>query len=340
MNDNTTSKKLKRLATQFYDRHWLKMSVIAAIICLLGLGWMIGSTVSTHQERHRAEQAEKRLSELRDERAAEIQRLEVEFDLELERRIKQAKLDAQAEMAEQLAALNQQLEEEQQAYADLEQAMNDLERTYQELMDTVFGPGWNQTMTPPTDPLEATAMMVGICQDFLDRYFPAGLEPHIDIYLGWRETYPEGYANLIRWGGGEEPSLPLPYAMQVAAEIAYDGYRWDTWIEHRLGPRAYRSPYYGRGPEYAYYLWKRGRPIENALATLEAESTYGLGGSIHFGILYGGYPNTIEGYCDLLDTWSNSNDPWAQACFWNMPGYPRYQQGFIKIVEAVKGWRP
>ena len=35
-------------------------------------------------------------------------------------------------------------------------------------------------------------------EDQLRLYFPAGLEPCIDIYLGWRERYPEGYARLIR----------------------------------------------------------------------------------------------------------------------------------------------
>lgn len=169
---------------------------------------------------------------------------------------------------------------------------------------------------------------------------PADIGPLVDLYLRWEDTWPEGYANLIRWGRGEQPPLPVSEAKLIAAEIAYDGYRWDTWIAHRLGPRAEQSPYYGLGKECARYLRQRGRTIENALATLEAESTYGLGGSLHFGILVPGYPNTLEGYCDLLDTWSDSNDPWAQACFWNMPGYPRYQQGFVRIVEAIKSWRP
>ena len=173
-----------------------------------------------------------------------------------------------------------------------------------------------------------------------DYWFPQGIEPVMEIYLGWREAYPEGYARLIAWGRGEVPPRRLDPAMIEASRIAYDGYRWDTWIECRLGARASQSPYYGKGQECAYCLWKRGRTIENALATLEAESTYGLAGSLHFGILYGGYPNTLEGYCDLLDTWSKSIDPWEQACFWNMPGYPRYQQGFTKIAETMRGWRP
>ncbi len=173
-----------------------------------------------------------------------------------------------------------------------------------------------------------------------DRWFPNGIGPDIEIYLGWRERYPEGYARLVAWGRGETPPLPLDPAMQEAARIAYNGLRWDSWIEHRLGGRAAQSPYYGRGLECSYYLWQRGRNIENALATLEAESTYGLGGTLHFGILYPGYSNTLEGYCDLLDTWSASTDPWQQACFWNMPGYPRYQQGFTRIAEAAGEWRP
>jgi hypothetical protein len=180
----------------------------------------------------------------------------------------------------------------------------------------------------------------GYGPDTRDRWFPKGIMPDIDIYLGWRERYPEGYARLVAWGRGETSPLPLDPAMQEAARIAYNGLRWDSWIEHRLGGRAAQSPYYGRGLECAYCLWQRGRNIENALATLEAESTYGLGGSLYFGILYPGYTNTLEGYCDLLDTWSKSTDPWGQACFWNMPGYPRYQQGFTRIAEAAGEWRP
>ena len=37
-----------------------------------------------------------------------------------------------------------------------------------------------------------------LSEDQLRLYFPAGLEPCIGIYLGWRERYPEGYAKLIR----------------------------------------------------------------------------------------------------------------------------------------------
>ena len=109
-------KQVAQWVDAFYDRHWMKVSIIFAVIFLLGVGTFTGSVLSTHKERHRAEQAEKRLAELREEHTTEIQRMEVEFDLELERRVEEARIEAQAEMAEEMAVLNQKLEDQNQAY--------------------------------------------------------------------------------------------------------------------------------------------------------------------------------------------------------------------------------
>lgn len=128
-------------------------------------------------------------------------------------------------------------------------------------------------------------------------------------------------------------------------KVCYWAFKWDSWIGPFRG--CWNSPFYGKGIDYVEYLFRRGRAWENCLATLEAESTFGLGGTCYYGILYGSYQNTLEGYCNLLDergTPNNpndppvSNDPWEQACFWNMPGYPRYQEGFCRIVNTIKGW--
>lgn len=171
-----------------------------------------------------------------------------------------------------------------------------------------------------------------------------GFEVHIDQYLAWHDTYPEGWARLLKWGRAflmgdwaNMPPLPLDPAMIESCYIAYEGARWDAWIDFR-GCR--NSPFYGRGVEIARYLRSRGRSVANCLATLEVESTFGLGGSCYFGILYGNYANTIEGYCALLADNGVGNDPWEQACFWNMPGYPTYQNGFCKVVRTIEGWYP
>jgi len=132
-------------------------------------------------------------------------------------------------------------------------------------------------------------------------------------------------------------TYPMSDEYREAAIIAYEGERWDCWI-HLRGYT--NSPYYGRGVEIAKYLHARGRAVENCLATLEVESTFGVASTCHFGILYGNYPNTVEGYCDLLDDYEVSNDPWEQSCFWNMPGYPRYQNGFCRVVETIEGFWP
>jgi hypothetical protein len=326
------SGKLKQRARAWYERNWLKVAIAIGIIFLFAFGVFIGSFFFNHQTRHDLEQAEKRLVEQQEAHATEIQRLEVEFDLELDRRIEQARLDAQAEMAEQLAALNQQLEEEQQAYADLVQAMDDLEQTYQMVMDTVFGPGWDQTMLPVTDPLEATAMLASQAA----WYFT----DNVDEYLEWKESCPPGYAHLVSTGRKVlkgEHTYPMSPGFREAAITAYNGERWDCFIAWR---GCTRSPFYGKGVEVVRYLRSHGRVWSNCLATLECESTYGLGGSIYFGILYGNYSNTIEGYCALLNDHGVSNDPWEQSCFWNMPGYPRYQNGFCNIVSTMEGFWP
>jgi len=329
---------------EFLTQHKRTLLAILITVIILTTSFFMGWYFGGGHDRRQTDQAMKRLNEIKRDYEIELQKQSNYWEIECKRRIDKARIEAQAEMAEQIVTLNQRLEEEQQAYDDLEQTMQDLQNTYQELMDTVFGPGWDSQSYIPyiSNPLVMTALL----SEDLSYYFPRGLEPVIDIYLGWETTYPEGYANLERWGKafalGDEsnyPSLKIDPAMKAACEIASNAKLWDSWIAYRLGGRAHLSPFYNRGKEYAYYLWQKGRSVENCLATLEAESTYGLGGTIYYGILYGNYSNTLEGYCALLNDYNVSNDPWEQACFWNMPGYPRYQNGFCQIVNTIKGFR-
>ncbi len=180
--------------------------------------------------------------------------------------------------------------------------------------------------------------------EYLDYFYPQGLGPSIDLYLAWEINYPEGFEDLTNWGRAflqgdtaNQPPLRLDPAMYQACLIAYEGHRWDCWLEYR---DAVASPYYGRGVEIARYLYSRNRSVANCLATLEVESRFGLGGSIDFGILYQNYPNTVEGYCNLLDALGVGNDPAAQAWAWNSPGGQRYADGFCKVVRTIEGWYP
>lgn len=169
------------------------------------------------------------------------------------------------------------------------------------------------------------------------------LVPELENYLRWKTTYPEGYVRLLQLGReylqgtANYPLYAHDAAMVEAALIAYEGARWDCYI-HLRGCAS--SPYYGRGAEIAKYLYSRGRAVANCLATLEVESTFRLGGTVDFGILYGNYPNTVEGYCDLLDDYGVSNDPNAQAWFWNSPGCPRYADGYCRVVHTIETFWP
>lgn len=164
-----------------------------------------------------------------------------------------------------------------------------------------------------------------------------GAEPD---YLHTYPSNPQAYQHLVATGRAVlrgEHTHPMSDAFREDAIIAYEGERWDCWIAFRGYTH---SPYYGRGVEISEYLHGRGRSIANCLATLEVESNFGCGGSIDFGILYGNYPNTVKGYCDLLDAYGVGNDPNAQAWFWNSPGCPRYARGFCRVVNTIENWWP
>jgi len=126
--------------------------------------------------------------------------------------------------------------------------------------------------------------------------------------------------------------------MADAYKVIYNSFRINGWIGPYRG--CWNSPFYGKGLKYAEYLFRRGRAWENWLATLEFESTFGLGGTCYYGILYKDYSNTVEDYCNLLDDHNVSNDPNEQAWFWNDPGCPRYADNMVKFVNTVRNWYP
>lgn len=323
----------------------------AVIIAMFIAAIFISIHYSNQAANERARQAELRLNELKDEQEQEKIGWETAKQIEIDKAIEEARAKAQAEMAEQMAVLNQRLDEENKAYEDLLKSFDDLKATYEQLMETVFGPGWNNQSYMPImyEPVIAMAVAAEDVND-LSYFFPKGLDPHIDIYLGWREKYPEGYANLMKWGKafsmGDEanyPPLLLDPAMREACFIAYDGARWDAALDmfNRRG-----SPYYSKGRDIVRYLRKRNRDWYSALTIMEFESTCGIaGGSNDMGILDGRFqPGNIYNYCDYLDWWQTntfgytSNELPKIMMVYN--DHESYRSNFYEMATNLKNWYP
>jgi hypothetical protein len=309
-----------------------------------------GIYIGIERGQREADDAKKRLNELTEQYNTDKIRMQTEFEIELERRIDQAKIEARAEMVEELARLNKELEEQQQAYYDLEQAFDELKQATDEAVEMLYGPtGTLDIPKIPTakgEPIATTAMLIDIddwygytlgkyhntdnpyLRSIMINYGRYLCQNNIDLPIALSNSGLRGVKNVV---GSLLDSTS-------AFKVIYNGFRWDSWI----GVRGYwgRSPFYEKGISYCDYLFRRGRNWANCLATLEAESSCGVGGTCYFGILYGNYPNTIEGYCDLLDNHGVGNDAWEQSCFWNMPGYPNYQEGFCRIVSTLEGFWP
>ncbi|MFA4972865.1 MAG: hypothetical protein WC683_09645 [bacterium] len=109
-------------------------------------------------------------------------------------------------------------------------------------------------------------------------------EPRVEIYLGWREKYPEGYANLISWGrmilrGDPLPDIFRPQgmdpAMAEASLIAHAGHEIDCYLMHYP-----RSPLNGYGREFALAGNKYGVSPYLLVALTAAESTFATDGSL------------------------------------------------------------
>lgn len=89
-------------------------------------------------------------------------------------------------------------------------------------------------------------------QGYMAHYWLAGFDPEIDIYMGWKEKDPRGWANLVRWGRGEEePPGPLPPPMEIACKLAACAENIDGLLASRGSPLAG----YGREFARAGYDW-------------------------------------------------------------------------------------
>jgi len=107
-----------------------------------------------------------------------------------------------------------------------------------------------------------------------DYWFPQGIQPTMEIYLSWKDRYPEGYARLIAWGRGEVPPLPIDPAMAEASRIAAAGQNIDDYMAHWP-----HSPLGGYGQEFAYAGWRHGVNPYLLIALTAAETTFATNGS-------------------------------------------------------------
>jgi hypothetical protein len=107
-----------------------------------------------------------------------------------------------------------------------------------------------------------------------DRWFPQGIQPVMEIYLGWKDRYPEGYARLIAWGRGEVPPRQLDPAMIEASRIAAAGQNIDDYMAHWP-----HSPLGGYGQEFAYAGWRHGVNPYLLISLTAAETTFATNGS-------------------------------------------------------------
>jgi len=181
-----------------------------------------------------------------------------------------------------------------------------------------------------------------------DYWFPQGIEPVMEIYLGWREAYPEGYARLIAWGRGEVPPRQLDPAMIEASRIAAAGQDIDDYMAHWP-----HSPLGGYGQEFAYAGWRHGVNPYLLIALTAAETTFATNGStvkLHNAwCMKGPQPQlgipAVKGWCSWPD-WPTAIDGAARFLNHYWPGAQTahqlrgYCEGnpppWIRNVEVVR----
>jgi hypothetical protein len=105
-------------------------------------------------------------------------------------------------------------------------------------------------------------------------FTPEGFAWNVENYLAWRELYPEGYAQMVRWYRGEPCPLQLDPPMVQAVELAGVGADIDEYLARR------GSPLSGYGLEFAKagYDWSVNPFLLVAVAG--AESTFATNGSL------------------------------------------------------------
>ena len=113
-------------------------------------------------------------------------------------------------------------------------------------------------------------------------YFgPFGIEPELENYLNWKNTYPDGYTFLVKWGRSffnhdvtNYPSLQIDPAMYEASVVAAQAW----WIDYYLS--LYDSPLSGYGMEFMRAGRKYGINPCLLVGLTAAESTFGTDGSL------------------------------------------------------------
>lgn len=238
----------------------------------------------------------------------QLMKQEAEFDIMVEDRVQQARLETQQEMSKQIEVLNQELEEEQQAYQDLINAMDDLKQTYDELMNTVFGPTSSSFENKP-DVVYANAQDNVIPNDPRGYWMNEIIAPELDIMNNWYyggiinaiysgELSNYSYQRLIDTGRKlvlNQSIFPCSEDYMKAAVVAYCGFKWDRWLAQM---NYTQSQFYGEGLGCIAYLTERGVPWEYGLIVLEFESNFGVGAPGNPWGFIGG-SSGIELFCDF-----------------------------------------
>lgn len=110
-------------------------------------------------------------------------------------------------------------------------------------------------------------------QDYMATYWPAGFDPEIEIYMGWKENDPRGWACLVRWGRGEEPPGQLPPPMEIACKLAAAAENIDGLLASRGSPLA------GYGREFALAGYHHGINPYLLVGLAGKESSFATDGS-------------------------------------------------------------
>ena len=171
---------------------------------------------------------------------------------------------------------------------------------------------------------------------------------------------PETREDYINWGrylelnnitmahAPSNPGIPVSASMEAAIALrdVYNSHRVTLWIQGRVYGYE-NSPYWHptASLRFVKYIRERGRSWENALATMEIESTFGLGSYWnHYGILWRQeclYPSWYENtqhYCNYLDNFGATNDPLDHARKYN--DHEVYWITFCDLVKQVHEFKP
>ena len=280
---------------------------------------------------------------------------EAEFDLMVEDRVQQARIETQQEMSKQIEILNKELEEEQVAYQDLAAAMDDLKATYEELMQTVFGPTQNEQTAIP----EVQAVSEGDCTVSPENSSPVRgywmneiIGPELDlmncrtrdeIILMWYHNEIPEYSRqrLIDTGRnlmlGRQIVFPCSEEYLKAAILIYCGYKWSAWIA-QMGYS--HSTFYRDGLGYVLYLTDRGIPWEYGLIVLEFESNFGVGAPGNpWGFISGS--SGIEAFCNFASGHTGSVYEFVE--WYHNPadrGHATYRTNFNNRMIQIQAFCP